>query len=86
MLKLNLSTYILVIIICLLTQIIISQPICATSQYFNGQRCAPCKANCKCSADNTCDNCLSGYAFDATFSNCLQCPTAVIGTVNLGCK
>lgn len=59
--------------------------VCAQSQYFNGQRCAPCKPNCKCNADNTCDNCLSGYAFDATFSNCLQCPLAS-NAVNLGCK
>lgn len=58
--------------------------LCIPSQYFNGQRCAPCKPNCICTSDNTCDDCLSGYAFDATFSNCLQCPTAV-DTVNIGC-
>ena len=59
--------------------------ICSPSLYFNGQRCAPCKPNCKCYSENTCDTCLSGYAFDSRFENCLQCPLAA-GSVNVGCK
>jgi len=75
-----------IIITCLFILFVCSLgQICAISQYFNGQRCAPCKSNCKCSSDKTCDTCLSGYAFDATFSNCLQCPT-LIDSVNVGCK
>ena len=40
---------------------------CSTGQFFNGQRCAPCKANCKCSSEDTCSTCIDGYAFDARF-------------------
>ena len=75
--------FVLILLSCMAIEIFAQ--VCAPAQYFNGQRCAPCKANCKCIADNTCDNCLSGYAFDATFSNCLQCPIAS-NSVNLGCK
>ncbi len=77
---------IVAIVICLFLVCSYTQ-ICASSFYFNGQRCAPCKPNCKCTSDNTCDTCLSGYAFDSRFENCLQCPVANGGgVVNVGCK
>jgi len=59
--------------------------ICPASSFFNGQRCAPCQANCHCTQENTCSSCLSGYTYDALFKNCLQCPTAS-SSVNIGCK
>ena len=74
----------LTIFLFALLVIAIKTQTCAHGQFFNGQRCAPCKANCQCSSEDTCDTCLDGYAFDATFQNCLQCPTAVDST-NVGC-
>lgn len=68
-----------VIVVCSYSQV------CNPSFYFNGQRCAPCKPNCKCASDYTCDTCLSGFAFDSRFENCLQCPLSS-GGVNIGCK
>lgn len=59
--------------------------ICAQSHFFDGQRCAPCQANCKCTVEDQCDSCLDGYAFDATFKNCLQCPQAT-DAINIGCS
>ena len=58
---------------------------CPLAYFYNGQRCAPCLANCQCTSEGTCSSCLPGYTYDALFQNCLQCPTAV-GLVNIGCK
>ena len=58
--------------------------ICPHSHFFNGQRCAPCLANCVCSVENTCKTCLSGYTFDSNFQNCIQCPLSTSVT-NRGC-
>lgn len=40
--------YNIIILLCLALNLAAGQ-ICQTSQYFNGQRCAPCQANCRCS-------------------------------------
>lgn len=40
---------------------------CAVSQYFNGQRCAPCKPNCYCTSEYGCTSCISGYTYDSKY-------------------
>lgn len=58
---------------------------CAPSNYFNGQRCAPCQTNCLCSSEGGCTSCMPGYTYDALFKNCLACPVAT-SAINVGCK
>lgn len=52
---------------------------CSSSQYFNGQRCAPCQSNCLCTSDNGCTSCMPGFTFDPTFTQCKQCPSTSSG-------
>ena len=68
--------------------------ICGSSQYFNGQHCAPCRQNCICSSLYGCDSCMVGYTYDSTYTNCIACPTSsnnskivnsTSGIVNVGC-
>lgn len=77
------NIFIAITVLLIITHI--NAQICPASYFFNGQKCAPCKANCHCTVEDTCSSCLSGYTYDALFQNCLQCPIAT-SAVNIGCK
>jgi hypothetical protein len=50
---------------------------CPSSWFFDGQKCAPCRANCRCSTERGCDlGCLPGFTFDINLTACVQCPAA----------
>lgn len=49
---------------------------CPAGQYFDGQHCETCQANCVCTSMWGCLSCIQGYTFNLDQTACVPCPAA----------